>query len=264
MFKIAFIAAGTLLLASALLAEEKPLYNAKINGSVSTLDKPYYVRVTTNDGAAEWIQPPHTKFTFEAKSLYPTTSKRKLIRSFVGEGEVSLIMTQNGTRIMSMILMSGKAVVEVSDEPMTKQTALYEHLKRARAKELQRKAELERRSRLGLRVELHDKSYKGRSVGLIDPGLVHDYDLRLVVEALREANAQSISINSVPVTDSASIHAVGNYIHVGKQEVSHPYAVKALGNPEVLKKALSVRQGVLEKFRLAGPMIRFSPPQYVN
>ena len=62
------------------------------------------------------VQPPHTQLYYEAWSLYPTTNRKQLLRSFYCEGEAMLVMTQYGKRIMSMTI--NKAQVEVDDLPM--------------------------------------------------------------------------------------------------------------------------------------------------
>lgn len=80
--------------------------------------------------------------------------------------------------------------------------------------------------------------------------LVHDGDLLEIVNALREAGAEAISINDermVSVSDVASI----NYgmILVNGRRTSTPYIVKAIGDRKHLESAITIKGGFLDEMR---------------
>src|SRR4028119_382593 len=114
--KIGLIAAGLVLASSALVVRQsEQSARIKAHGSLSTSANRYQVSVTTSEGKVVFVQPPHTQFYYEARSLYPTDNGKQLVRSFYCEGETTLVMTQYGKRILSMTV--NKATVEVDDLP---------------------------------------------------------------------------------------------------------------------------------------------------
>ncbi len=69
--------------------------------------------------------------------------------------------------------------------------------------------------------------------------LVHDADLREIVNELANAGAEAISINDQRIVSSTSITCAGNIISINGEKVSSPFVIKAIGNQESLYGALS-------------------------
>lgn len=93
----------------------------------------------------------------------------------------------------------------------------------------------------GVRVLLADSATTNNpsvSANLNDY-IVHDYDLRDVVNTLWAANAEAIAINDERVVSTTSITCVGNTIMVNDTRLSPPYEIKAIGNIESLRRALT-------------------------
>ena len=61
--------------------------------------------------------------------------------------------------------------------------------------------------------------------------LVHDYDLRDVVNLLWMAGAEAISINGERIVASTAIYCVGSTVMVNDTRMSPPYQVNAIGDP---------------------------------
>jgi uncharacterized protein YlxW (UPF0749 family) len=78
---------------------------------------------------------------------------------------------------------------------------------------------------------------------LLDPsqGLVHDMDVLSVVNELKNAGAEAISINDNRVVPTTSITCDGNVILINGEKVGTPFIIKAIGLPEQL--AALERQG---------------------
>src|SRR5699024_10482790 len=71
--------------------------------------------------------------------------------------------------------------------------------------------------------------------GLIDQYIVHDSDLLNVVNELRAAGAEAISINDMRIIETSRISCGGPTINIGKdQRFVPPFKIKAIGNPEEL------------------------------
>ncbi len=104
----------------------------------------------------------------------------------------------------------------------------------------------------GIRIEMHDNpAVNGNSQdrsGLL-PGLIHDFDLLQVVNELRAANAEAISVNGIRITAYTPIRCVGPVIQVNWQPAAAPFIVKAIGDPGVLESALTMSQGIIDNLR---------------
>lgn len=64
--------------------------------------------------------------------------------------------------------------------------------------------------------------------------LIHDGDLREIVNELANAGAEAISINDQRIVNSTCIVCVGNVISINGEKVGSPFVIKAIGNPERL------------------------------
>lgn len=64
--------------------------------------------------------------------------------------------------------------------------------------------------------------------------LIHDYDLRDVVNLLWIAGAEAVAINDERIVNSSSLYCVGSTILVNDTRLSPPYQIKAIGNPASL------------------------------
>ena len=97
----------------------------------------------------------------------------------------------------------------------------------------------------GVIVTLSD-SKKDASSSL-DPSslLVHDTDVLSVINELKNAGAEAISINDQRLVPTSSIVCGGNIIEINGEKVGAPFEIKAIGLPEQLA-ALSRPGGYLE------------------
>ncbi len=98
----------------------------------------------------------------------------------------------------------------------------------------------------GVIITLRDS--QGLSSLYVDPndGIVHDLDLISIVNELKNAGAEAISINNQRVMPSTSISCDGNVIKVNGEKIGVPFEIKAIGLPEQLSGALERTGGYLE------------------
>ena len=68
----------------------------------------------------------------------------------------------------------------------------------------------------------------------IDSLLVHYSDLIQVINELKNAGAEAISVNSERIVPTTAITCDGNVILVNGQKIGSPFVIKAIGNPEML------------------------------
>jgi len=90
----------------------------------------------------------------------------------------------------------------------------------------------------GVEIKLDDAAARVNE----DPSLliIHDSDIRLVLNDLKKAGAQAISINDERITAVSEQVCAGPTIRINNNRYSVPYIIKAIGDPDKL--ALSIEQ----------------------
>ena len=78
----------------------------------------------------------------------------------------------------------------------------------------------------------------------ISDAIVHDLDILSVVNELKNAGAEAISINEQRIVATTAISCGGNIIDINGEKVGAPFVIKAIGLPEQLA-ALSRPGGYL-------------------
>lgn len=89
-----------------------------------------------------------------------------------------------------------------------------------------------------------------QSVGILDNinnYLIHDKDLLMLVNELKNAGAEAISINGERIINTTSITCDGNVILINGNKISSPFEIKAIGSQEALLGALQRPGGYLEQ-----------------
>lgn len=99
----------------------------------------------------------------------------------------------------------------------------------------------------GVLVKLNDSSARGP--GNSADFIIHDDDLRKVVNELFAAGAEAISLNNERIIATTAIRCVGPVVFVNSNKHSVPFTIKAIGNPETLEAALNLRDGVVDILR---------------
>lgn len=94
-------------------------------------------------------------------------------------------------------------------------------------------------------------------------GIVHDTDLLMIVNELRNAGAEAIAINNQRVVATTAIRCVGNLITVNGVPITPPYEIAAIGAPNKLKEGLMMPEGIVEQLKALGIPISVSQRQDV-
>ena len=97
----------------------------------------------------------------------------------------------------------------------------------------------------GVIVTLSDSKKDSSSVLNPSSLLVHDVDILSVVNELKNAGAEAISINDQRIVPTTGISCGGNIIDINGEKVGAPFVIKAIGLPEQLA-GLSRQGGYLE------------------
>ena len=85
--------------------------------------------------------------------------------------------------------------------------------------------------------------------------LVHAGDLIEVVNDLRNAGAEAISINGQRIINSSAIYCAGNVIKVNGEKISSPIEIKAIGSPELLYGSITRPAGYIELLEQTGVIV---------
>ena len=111
----------------------------------------------------------------------------------------------------------------------------------------------------GLIITLTDNNTVKRSTiepfDNIELYLVHAGDLVEVVNALRNAGAEAISINGQRVINSTSIYCAGNVVVINGEKISSPIEIKAIGSPELLYGSITIPGGYIELLEETGVIV---------
>ncbi|MDR7870079.1 MAG: DUF881 domain-containing protein [Tissierellaceae bacterium] len=80
--------------------------------------------------------------------------------------------------------------------------------------------------------------------------IVDELDLILqLISILNSADAEAISINDQRYTSFTEIVRAGNHIEINGVSNSSPIVIKAIGNPNTLESAVSIKHGIVWVFR---------------
>ncbi|TYO95900.1 DUF881 domain-containing protein [Desulfallas thermosapovorans] len=119
--------------------------------------------------------------------------------------------------------------------------------------EARQKAGMKEVQGAGVEVTLNDSSKE------LQPGenpnfyVLHDGDVLRVLNELKAAGAQAISLNGQRIITTTEIRCIGPSILVNKnQRLSPPFVISAVGSPETLSSALKMKNGVIDYLQFWG------------
>lgn len=78
--------------------------------------------------------------------------------------------------------------------------------------------------------------------------LIHDSDLIRLINELKNAGAEAISINDERIINSTSITCDGNVVLINGNKLSSPFTIKAIGSQATILGAIQRTGGLLEEF----------------
>lgn len=76
--------------------------------------------------------------------------------------------------------------------------------------------------------------------------LIHQEDVLIVIDELKNAGSHAISINNVRIVGNTYILCDGGVILVDGQKISNPFSIKAIGNKEILYSTLTRNKGYVK------------------
>ncbi len=76
--------------------------------------------------------------------------------------------------------------------------------------------------------------------------IIHDSDMLMIINELRSAGAEAISINGHRLVSTSEIRCAGSVVSVNNTRTAAPFNIRAIGSPETLYNALMMRGGVVD------------------
>jgi len=76
---------------------------------------------------------------------------------------------------------------------------------------------------------------------------INENDLVDIITELRVGGAEAISINGIRIVTQTGVTKKGQRIFVGDYQISAPYEISAIGNPDVLQETLAIAGGIKDK-----------------
>lgn len=87
-------------------------------------------------------------------------------------------------------------------------------------------------------------------------GIVHDSDIRLVIDELFAAGAEAVAVGEQRVVARTAVRCVGPSILVNDVKMASPFVIKAIGNSKEIMKALRTPGGLLDSELASYGMIK--------
>lgn len=101
----------------------------------------------------------------------------------------------------------------------------------------------------GYKVELQDGEYDPNQVNPNDY-IVHEGHVYMVINELKIAGAEAISVNGKRIHETSYIRCTGPVITVDGETFPAPFVIEAIGNPDTLADAAELSGGILDQLRI--------------
>jgi uncharacterized protein YlxW (UPF0749 family) len=121
--------------------------------------------------------------------------------------------------------------------------------------QIKAKAGFTRITGTGIQVTMDDRGVKSGPGKNSELYLIRDGDILLVLNELKAAGAEAISINGQRIISTTEVRNAGPAIVVNNISISSPIEIKAIGDPATLGNALKIRGGVIETRQIWGIQI---------
>lgn len=192
------------------------------------------------------IQQVNANQELSVKSQREAKARAELLAKKLAAGEQDLKNAQDKLRVLQGQLGQG---VRLSK---TQITALN-----SRIEELRALAGLTQVEGPGIRITLKDNPQAAETANDSPflPGIVHDYDILQVVNELRAAGAEAISVNGTRITGYTPIRCVGPAILINGHPVPAPFVIEAIGDAKGLESAVEMTNGIVDNLRKSGGIV---------
>jgi uncharacterized protein YlxW (UPF0749 family) len=111
----------------------------------------------------------------------------------------------------------------------------------------------------GVIITIDDSAKKAKMENDPNLYLVHDEDILKVVNELRAAGAEALSINGQRLTANSEIRCAGPTISVNNVRSAPPFEIRAIGDKDNLVNSINMRGGVADSLKVWGINLTIQP-----
>ena len=116
----------------------------------------------------------------------------------------------------------------------------------------------------GIEIVLDDSTISKKANENPNLYISHDEDLLRVLNELRAAGAEAISLNDQRIVAMSEVRCAGPTVSVNNVRSAPPYVIKAIGASKTLISALRLRGGVVETFEFWGIQVKIKAAEKVR
>ncbi len=116
----------------------------------------------------------------------------------------------------------------------------------------------------GIEIILNDSNIPKKANENPNLYIIHDEDLLRVLNELRAAGAEAISLNDQRIVAMSEVRCAGPTVSVNNVRSAPPYVIKAIGSPKTLDSALRLRGGVVETFEFWGIQVKIKTEEKIH
>lgn len=104
----------------------------------------------------------------------------------------------------------------------------------------------------GVVITVDDSKLESSQLIDVNSAVVHDGDLIEIVNILKNAGAEAISINGQRIINTTAITCDGTVVRINGEKIGVPFIISAIGNPEGLKGSLEMKNNYVSQMILDG------------
>ena len=110
----------------------------------------------------------------------------------------------------------------------------------------------------GVIIKMEDSTRDAKAGENPNLYVIHDDDILRVINELRAAGAEAISINEQRLTATSEIRCAGATLSVNNVRSAAPFVIKAIGDKNSLSNAITMRGGVNDTLKVWGIQLEIS------
>ena len=159
---------------------------------------------------------------------------------------VAVFLTSLGIVVLSKVNNRNSEGIVSAETNELRDTLTNESAKNKELIEKKQRKQKELENLKGKLTEKNDIAEEKKKVGNDALQIiVHDTDILEIVNVLRNAGAEAISINDQRVIATTPISCIGTVIKINDEKIGGPYVIRAIGHSDYLKTALEIPGGIL-------------------
>lgn len=98
----------------------------------------------------------------------------------------------------------------------------------------------------GITVTMDDSKVSPASGQNASAFVIHDSDILSVLNELRDAGAEALSINDERILATSEVRCAGNTVSINNNRYAAPFVIRAIGDKDKLRSALQMKGGIVD------------------